>query len=338
MKKIIVLLVLFSAMLFSCSQKEKSVKLEKGTPAYQLGVDISTKLAYLDPEKNEVLASSSEFDITAGEVLETIQTNFGARADQLKSMDINTLNRIMKDVVQNLADKKILLTAAKKGGSKVAETEIDSLLNQQYLRAGSKEKFMEYLAKAGMDIEYVRNDMRDALTIQHFLDTKLADETNVTEEEIKEVYNQDQTASVRHILLSTQGKNDSLKQEVYKKMEGILARAKKGEDFAKLAKTYTEDPGSKENGGLYEDFGRGAMVPPFDKAAFSVPVGEISDIVETQYGYHILQIVNRKKDTRPFEEVRAELEGELKRNKQNAAYETYIDNLKTETGFKLTEF
>ena len=117
----------------------------------------------------------------------------------------------------------------------------------------------------------------------------------MTEEEIQERYQQDKAASVRHILLMTQGKSDSAKKEIRKKMEAILAEAKSGKDFAELAKKDTEDSSSKNNGGRYENFGRGRMVKTVEDAASSVPVCEISDTVETRYGYHILKVIDRKK-------------------------------------------
>ena len=120
---------------------------------------------------------------------------------------------------------------------------------------------------------------------------------------------------MRHILLLTQGKTDQEKAEARTKIEDILAKAKAGADFAELAKQYSEDTGSKDNGGLYENFPRGQMVKPFEDAAFSVPVGEFSGVVETDFGYHILKVVDRKKETRPFEEVRAEIESRLKQGK-----------------------
>ncbi len=134
--------------------------------------------------------------------------------------------------------------------------------------------------------------------------------TKVTEKEIQKLYNEDKTASVIHILLMTQGKSDSAKIEIRKKMEVILERAKQGEDFAKLVEEYSEDPGSKNNGGLYKDFGRGDMVKPFEDAAFSVPIGEISDIIETRFGYHILKVIDRKKETQPLEKVQQQIESD----------------------------
>ncbi len=118
-------------------------------------------------------------------------------------------------------------------------------------------------------------------------------------------------------------------------MEGILQRAKAGEDFAALAKENTEDPGSKDNGGLYENFPRGHMVKPFEDAAFSVPIGGISDIIETQYGYHILQVVERKKETKSFEEVKAELEQQLMRSKRRDMNTSVVEKLKKESGYEI---
>jgi hypothetical protein len=73
---------------------------------------------------------------------------------------------------------------------------------------------------------------------------------------------------------------------------------------------FSEDPGSKNTGGLYENFPKGQMVKPFEDAAFTLPIGSLSDIVETPYGYHILKIIDRKKETKPYEEVKKDLEEE----------------------------
>jgi parvulin-like peptidyl-prolyl isomerase len=119
----------------------------------------------------------------------------------------------------------------------------------------------------------MRRDIRDGIIIENYLNDALASKLVVGEEEIRRGDEEDKTATVRHILLSTQGKSDAAKEATRRQMEKILERARAGEDFAELAKQYTEDPGSKKSGGLYSDFGRGRMVKPFEDAAFSVPVG-----------------------------------------------------------------
>jgi len=190
----------------------------------------------------------------------------------------------------------------------------------------------------GISIEHVKTTIQESLIINKYLENAAKNLPAVSEEDIRKAYDGDKTASVRHILLLTQGKAAEDKAGIREKMERILARVRKGEDFAALAKEYSEDPGSKENGGLYENFGRGMMVKPFEDAAFSVPVGQISDIVETEYGFHILQIVDRKKETRPLDEVRTELENGMRQSRHAEHYAAEIARLKEKAGFKTIGF
>jgi len=92
---------------------------------------------------------------------------------------------------------------------------------------------------------------------------------------------------------------------------------------------FTEDPGSKSSGGLYADFEKGKMVPEFEEAAFSVPIGEISDIVETQYGYHILKVIDRKKEDRPREVV----VNTLKQKNKQLSRRNFFEDLAKEHDF-----
>jgi parvulin-like peptidyl-prolyl isomerase len=211
------------------------------------------------------------------------------------------------------------------------------VLQVQYSHYGGQEKFNEMMTNHGINIDFINNDIKSNLTINKLLQEKLDGQTAVTDEDILAEYNADKTASVRHILLMTQGKSDSAKAEIRNKMEDILAEAKSGADFGKLAEKYTEDPGSKEKGGLYEDFAKGRMVKPFEDAAFSVPVGEISDIVETRYGYHILKVVDRKKETKPLEDVEEEIRKKLTNQRKNEAYNNFIDGLKAEADYEMLE-
>ncbi|MBL7136992.1 MAG: peptidylprolyl isomerase [Candidatus Marinimicrobia bacterium] len=338
MKKIFVFSVLLSLIIFGCSKKIDVIKLEKDTPAYELATELSKKLPSLDPDENRVLVSAKEFKITTGEVVQIIQNNFANRIGQLKNMDANGIKDVIESLSNGLGEQKLFLNAAKNVNIIVPQTEIDSILSLQYQRAGGEEKFMEWLNNYGMSIEEVKNDIQNSLTINHYLDETLAEETEVTDEEIQKLYNEDKTASVRHILLMTQGKSDSAKKEIRKKMEGILEKAKQGEDFAKLAEEHSEDPGSKNNGGLFKDFGRGSMVKPFEDAAFSVPIAEISDIIETRFGYHILKVIDRKKETQPLVKVQPQLERKIKEKKQNEAYIDHVNKLKEESKFKILEF
>ena len=113
-----------------------------------------------------------------------------------------------------------------------------------------------------------------------------------------------------HILLNTMGKD---KETVRKQAEDVLKQARAGADFAQLAMKYSEDEGSKVNGGDLDYFSRGRMVPEFENAAFALQPGQISDLVESQYGFHIIKVVDKKAAvTRTFDEVRPQIEEQLK--------------------------
>jgi peptidyl-prolyl cis-trans isomerase D len=113
---------------------------------------------------------------------------------------------------------------------------------------------------------------------------------------------------VEHILLMTVGKTDAEVEEIRKKAEDILKQAKKGSKFEDLAKKYSEDPGTKDKGGDLGWIVQGQTVPEFEKTAFGLNPGQISDLVRTQYGFHIIKVLEKETaHTKPFEEVKESL-------------------------------
>jgi peptidyl-prolyl cis-trans isomerase D len=135
----------------------------------------------------------------------------------------------------------------------------------------------------------------------------------VTDDELKAVYQQNikqyevpDRVHAEHILLTTVGKTDAEVTEIKKQAEDVLAQArKKGANFEELAKKYSEDPGSKTKGGDLGWLVHGQTVPEFDKAAFSLSKGQISDLIRTEYGFHIIKVLDKEvAHTKPFEEVK----------------------------------
>src|SRR5882672_7969897 len=117
---------------------------------------------------------------------------------------------------------------------------------------------------------------------------------------------------VEHILLMTVGKTDAEVEEIKKKAEDILSQVKKGAKFEDLAKKYSEDPGTKDKGGDLGWLVQGQTVPEFEKVAFSLQKGQISDLVKTQYGFHIIKVMDKETaHTKPFEEVKDSLRAPL---------------------------
>jgi peptidyl-prolyl cis-trans isomerase D len=179
--------------------------------------------------------------------------------------------------------------------------------------------------------------------------------TGVTPTEVQSFYNgnitQYQTPEqvrASHILLNTAGKDEAA---VRKQAEDILQQVKTGADFAELAKKYSEDEGSKPNGGDLDYFSRGRMVPEFEAAAFALEVGQVSDLVKSQFGFHIIKVVDKKPAvTRSLDEVRPQIEEQLKRQRADQQIATRatelatgistsadLDRVARENGFMVTE-
>jgi peptidyl-prolyl cis-trans isomerase D len=118
---------------------------------------------------------------------------------------------------------------------------------------------------------------------------------------------------VQHILFMTVGKTtDAEIEEVKKKAEDVLKQVKKGGKFEDLAKKYSEDPGSKDKGGDLSWITQGQTVPEFEKTAFSLSPGQVSDLVKTQYGFHIIKVIEKETaHTKPFDEVKDSLRAPL---------------------------
>jgi foldase protein PrsA len=332
--------VLALALLAAACSSEKTLgqKLKSGTPAYVLAKDLASILPVLDPDKNAVLATAEDFEVTVGDVIAFIQESAGNQAASLKQYDAAHLKGLITQYVNQIGERALLLESVAAAKTSVSEEEVDKGLAAGYAQSGGEEKYLDGLKANGIAFDFVRRNFKENLLIQRFFAQNVFNTIQIADEELRKAYDEDKTASVRHILFMTQGKSDVEKAAIRKKMEGILARAKKGEDFASLVKQFTEDIPSKEKGGLYESFGRGAMVKAFEDASFSVPVGQISDIVETEYGYHIIKVEGRQKETRPFEEAKAEIEAKIREPRQSAAFKAYLDGLKAEAKLALAAF
>ena len=168
------------------------------------------------------------------------------------------------------------------------------------------------------------------------LDTQaIRTRTQVSAQDIQRSYddNQQQYSTpeqvrASHILLKTEGKDDAA---VKKQAEDLLAKVKAGADFAKLATQYSEDETSRVKGGDLDFFPKGQMVPEFDKAAFSMQVGDISPLVKSQYGYHIIKVTDKKAaTTKSLEEVRAQIEDQIKWDRAQTEAQRIADDVAQE--------
>lgn len=163
---------------------------------------------------------------------------------------------------------------------------------------------------------------------------QLRQRVQVTEDEMKiyyqshiDAYRLQDRAHVAHILFKTVGKTDAEVAEIQKKAQEVLNKAKHGTNFADLAKQYSEDT-TKDKGGDLDWIVRGQTVPEFEAAAFGLPKGAISDLVKTQYGFHIIQVIDRQTArTQTFEEVKAAIDSQLRQDKAEQVAQTLSNQI-----------
>ncbi len=213
-----------------------------------------------------------------------------------------------------------------------------------------EETLVRQLKAVGMTPEQFDRRVTEQALSQVVLERELKSKQTVTDDEIKRFYEQNpekflvpEMVKARHILLSTrdpvtgQELSDADKRAKHAQIEKLLARARKGEDFAKLATEYTEDPGSRNNGGEYT-FPRGRMVPEFDAAAFSLSAGQISDVVTTTYGYHIIKVEEKMPAHKvPLETASPDIKEFLTNQKLKDAMPAYFDKLKADANVKILD-
>jgi len=228
-----------------------------------------------------------------------------------------------KSVLDSMIAEKIVEMELEKANITVSEEEIQEQLNEFIESYGGEEYVSLMLSMQGLTMDDLKEDMLSYLKTLKLLEPRLvATEEEITEyfEENKEYFAQKEEVEASHILVD----DEETAKEIKKKLA-------EGADFAELAAEYSKDTSNAQNGGQLGYFGRGKMVEEFEKAAFSMEVGEISDPVKTKYGYHIIKVTGKKEAKEAtLEEARSEIEEIIKNQKLSSEYASWIEEKKAE--------
>ena len=196
-----------------------------------------------------------------------------------------------------------------------------------------QEAYEQALKQNNITEDQLREDIRENLPVQK-VQEKVAGDAEPSDEEIQNYYENNKEAQfttpeqrcVRHILF-----NEDQKQ----KAEEVKKQLEDGGDFAKLAKKYSQDPGSAAKGGDLGCLGKGETVPDFEKAAFSAEQGEIVGPVKTEFGYHILKVTDVKPEqTRSLQEVRSQIKSQLSTEEQSEVFNKWVEEQKKKRDVK----
>lgn len=245
------------------------------------------------------------------EILGRLVRQFG---EEVRPQDLSFIQNL---AIGQTADFMLILSEAKKK-VRVSRSEIDSVIENIVNQQGfsSKKDLENALKNIGIGMNKFRELMKEELLVQKMI-TKMRSEVKVTPEDLREV-------KASHILVSTEAE-----------AKDLLAKIKKGEDFAALAKKYSNDPGSAKKGGDLGYFATGNMVETFEKAAFKLKVGEVSDVVKTQYGFHIIKLTDSRLRKFPGEEK--DIEKAALAEKQEKTYRKWFFDIKSKAKIELID-
>lgn len=252
-------------------------------------------------------------------------------------------DKLKKDILNELISAELLYQASRKAGLGDMSKEVDSQLENIKKGFGSDQEFQKVLKERGIEIKDLKEDIKKGIYINAYLEKDVFSKLGpVTEDEKKQEYegNKDKLnvpdeVKASHVLIKVGDKAVAEeKQKAKEKIEALRARAMSGEDFAKLAKENSEDA-SAPNGGDLGYFKKGDMVKPFEDAAFGLEKDQISPVVETQFGYHVIKVTDKKAaHTLTYEEVSKDIEKFLlnkhKRDEINKTTESLRKNAKIE--------
>ena len=253
-----------------------------------------------------------------------------------KNMQNPGLPKIKEEALDHLIERELLYQESQSKGITVDETVVKGRIEGLRDRFPSDEAFENGLEKMNLSKTLLETQLREGLAIQELIEKQVAQKVDVSEEEARNYYDKHQSlfkqpkqVRARHILVKVGAQADnSEKAKARQKLEKAQERLKNGEAFTSLAKEISECPSSKKGGDLGY-FSKGQMVKPFEEAAFTLEPGEVSDIVETRFGYHLIKLLDKKEASIvPYEEAEERLTEQLKQQKIREKISEYVAGLK----------
>lgn len=244
-------------------------------------------------------------------------------------------DEVMRGALDQLITYSVLKQEAATRKFVVPDTDVDAQIASMQKQFPTQAEFDKALAARSTTVDQLKSDARIDMAINKMMEAEVANATPATDVDAKDFYDKNpdkfqkpETVRASHILLMTQGKDEAAKKAARAKIDDLLKRAKAGEDFAALAKANSED-GSASQGGDLGPFGRGRMVAEFDQAAFALKPGEISEVVTTQFGYHIIKLTEKKEaGTIPLDEVKPQVLEYLTGQKKQQRVDAFIEDAK----------
>jgi len=247
------------------------------------------------------------------------------------------MQEICRKVLERLIEEKLIDQEVKKSGIKVSSKEVEAAVEEVIRRnAASQEDLEKALAAEGLTLETYKKQIEKGLQRQKLISWSVKVETKAGEKEWREFYQKNmdryrtnETYRPGQILfIIPKGATPEEVLEIRKKCQKVLEKIKGGEDFGEMALLFSEDSSNKNRGDLGY-FKKGELLPAFEREALRLKVGEVSGIVRTEFGFHIIKLIDRKGiDPLPFEEVKEKVMADYYESEMEKAYKQYLSTLK----------
>ena len=306
------------------------------TPAPQLAQDAQglPPVAPVPEELPELVARVNDRHIT-GEELERAVRSAEIQAGQ--ALPAQFRDQVYRSVLERLVSFHLLIVESETRNLSVDDATVNARIDQIRTGFDNEEAFESQLENWNTTITMLREETHRDLLVEQVLESAVFSEIEVNVDTVRDFYEQHSEqftegggVHVRHILLRlspTASEED--KAAVRERVEALRVEAERGADFAALAREHSEDPESAANGGDLGVIVAGQTMPAFEQAAFSLEPGELSDIVETPFGLHIIELIEREAPTVvAFEEARAQIQEFLLLQAQQAGTVAFIEELK----------
>jgi len=291
----------------------------------------------LAPTAEDVIVTVEGKDITHGEIMQAVQMTMQQLSRQMPPQQLSEMyGKVYQSMLDQLIANTLLEKAANNSSLAVSDAELDEEVTKIKTGAPEGQSLEEALAANKTSVDEWKENLRNQMLVGKLVKEKTAGAAEASPEEIAAFYQQNpdsfqvpESVSASHILMAfSEEDTDETKAEKKAKLTALKEQIDAGANFEELATANSDCP-SSQRGGSLGSFSRGQMVPEFEAAAFTMDVGTVSDLVETQFGYHLIKVTDHQAaSVRPLPEVTEQLSEYLSSQKKQKMLMTYIDGLK----------
>jgi peptidyl-prolyl cis-trans isomerase C len=264
-------------------------------------------------------------------------TSYGREfpAEQLPQLQFN--------IVNDMVSHEVVVQASRGHEPKDLDAQVTKSIDQAKLQLGGDEGFAKALDEMGMKRSEYEKRLREGLTAQAAIKQLVDDKVKVSGDESKKFYDENRTkfstperVRASHILIRVpEGATDEVKKQKLTQIKAAQSLVKNGDKFEDVARKFSECPSAAQGGDL-DYFGAGQMVKEFSDTAFAMKVNEVSDVVTTQFGYHIIKATDHKAaGERPYAEAKEDIEKFLKNQKGQQVVQAYVEDLRAKSKIEI---